>query len=319
MREVCLGLDIGGTNCRLGIVDRAGEILREDSLQTGSFATFPDLVTGLAAGCRRLLEAEALDALAIGIGAPNGNAHRGTIAHAPNLPWKGELPLARDLGAALGAPAWLTNDANAAALGEMLYGGGRGRRDLLVVTLGTGLGSGFIVDGRLVYGHSSFAGELGHVIVEPGGRACGCGRQGCLERYVSVTALVAIARERLATDAAASSLRGLPDEKLTGAAIHDAARSGDEFALALFDEMGARLGLALANAAAITSPEKIFLYGGLAGAGEILLGPTRASFERNLLANFAGITIEVSELQGRNGALLGAAALAFHGLDSNDA
>ena len=319
MTEVCLGLDIGGTNSRFGIVDRDGRLLREASLPTGSFARFEDMAAELAEGCRQLLAAEGLQARGVGIGAPNGNYYRGTIEHAPNLRWDGVLPLAAKMKEALGIPAWLTNDANAAAIGEMLYGGARGCRDFLIVTLGTGLGSGFVSNGQLLYGHTGFAGELGHVIVAPNGRACGCGRSGCLERYASVTALVQSARERLERDDTPSRLRELQANELNGAAIHAAARAGDALALALYEELAEVLGLALANAVAITDPAKIFLYGGLAESGALLLEPTRAALARNLHGIFAGVELHISELQGRNGALLGAAALAFHELQNANA
>jgi glucokinase len=319
MTDVCLGLDIGGTNSRFGLVDRDGTLLCEASLPTGGFPTFDDLVRGLAEGCRGLLAQAGRQPRAIGIGAPNANHHRGTIEHAPNLRWKGVLPLASAMSGALGVPAWLTNDANAAALGEMLYGGGRDCRDLLVVTLGTGLGSGFVVDGRLLYGATGFAGELGHVIVDPGGRPCGCGRRGCLERYASVTGFVESARARLGRNDRPSWLRTLTMHELDGAAIHAAAAAGDELALDVYAETAEVLGLALANAVAITSPKKVFLYGGLAESGALLLEPVRMALQRHLLPIFCGVEIHISELQDKNGALLGAAALAFHQLETNDA
>jgi len=324
MSTLALGIDIGGTNTRFGVVDREGRLHAEGSLRTESHETLAGFVRAIAEGCRQCLAqvpgtGKTAAVVGVGVGAPNANFSRGTIEHAPNLAWPGILPLGEMLSRELGLPAWLTNDANAAALGEMLYGGGRGLRNLLVVTLGTGLGSGYIVEGQLLYGHTGFAGELGHVIVEPGGRECRCGRRGCLERYASSTGLVLTAREKLAAgDArqAPSRLREVPTADLDGVAIHAAARAGDRLALKVYRETAEVLGLALANTVVITSPEKIFLCGGLARSGDLLLAPTKAAFDRNVHPAFRGVEVRlselhISELQETNGAVLGAAALAF--------
>ncbi|MHC4920595.1 MAG: ROK family protein [Planctomycetota bacterium] len=299
---------------KLGVVDREGRLHAEGLLRTTDHETLDGFVRAMAAGCRDCLVSVATphQVQAVGIGAPNGNYYRGTVEDPPNLRWQGVLPLAELVSKELGLPTWLTNDANAAALGELLYGGGRGARNLLVVTLGTGVGSGYIVDGKLLYGHTGFAGELGHMVVKPGGRQCGCGRQGCLEKYGSVTGLVLTAQEKLAGTTTASSLRGLPGAELTGAAIHDAAKAGDALALEVYEETAEVLGFGLANTVVITSPEKIFLFGGLAHSGDLLLVPTRRAFEAHLHRAFTGVSLEISALQDRNGGILGAAALAFH-------
>ena len=213
----------------------------------------------------------------------------------------------------LSLPIHLTNDANAAAIGEGLFGAAKGLSDYIVVTLGTGLGSGIVVQGQVLYGSTGFGGELGHVIVAPGGRACGCGRKGCLERYASVTGLVHTLREKIEASDEPSGLRFVPAKELEGSAISDAAKAGDKFALASFEDLSARLGLALANAVAITSPEAIFLFGGLAKAGDLLLEPTRRHMESQLLDVFKGtVRLELSALLDSNAGMLGAAALAWN-------
>jgi len=313
MSTLALGIDIGGTNTKFGVVDREGRLHAEGSLRTADHATLDGFVNALADGCRSCVAQAGGQgkATAVGIGAPNANYYRGTVEHAPNLRWKGVLPMAELVSKALGLPTWLTNDANAAALGELLYGGGRGLENLLVMTLGTGVGSGYIVDGKLLYGHSGFGGELGHVMVKPGGRQCGCGRQGCLEKYASVTGLVLTARELLAASDTPTQLRDLPVAKLDGAAIHEAARAGDSLALEVYQETGEVLGMALANTVAVTSPAAIFLSGGLARSGDLLLAPTGDALARNLHPLFS-VELHISSLLEKNGAVLGAAALAFH-------
>lgn len=311
MTEVCAGIDIGGTNTVFGLVDRAGEVLAEEALPTGgerSFAAFVETI------CKRLRASIAVHEVAlraIGIGAPNANYLDGTIPHAPNLPWGGELPLGRLVGEHFPeVTVHVTNDANAAAQGELLYGGARGLRDFLMITLGTGLGGGLVVDGRLVHGHDGFAAELGHIVIDWQGRPCGCGRLGCLETYASATGLVTTARERLTESDYPSLLRDLP--KLDAPAISAAARAGDALAGEVFESTGRWLGRALANTVAVTSPARIFLFGGLARAGNLLLEPTRRHFEQSLLEVYSGkVRLELSELMDRNAAVLGAAALAW--------
>ena len=263
MNELAIGIDVGGTTTTFGFVDRDGTCVQRGTLRTDVRPDAEGFVAALLAAVRDGLER--LDPSprirGVGIGAPNANYFTGTVDHAPNLSWEGVVPLARMIGDGLGKPAVLTNDANAAALGEMLFGNARGLSDFLLVTLGTGVGSGFVVGGRLVYGHDGFAGELGHVIVEPDGRSCGCGRHGCLETYASVTGLVWTVREELERGRS-SSLAALAPADLTGRAIHDAAEAGDALAVEAFTATGRTLGLALANAVAITSPAAIVLLRG---------------------------------------------------------
>lgn len=309
-----LGIDIGGTNTAYGIVDIHGTVRAQRSLPTTGHASPEDFVQAVAADVRALLAAEGItDLVGAGVGAPNGNYYRGTVEHAPNLAWKGVVPLAQLFRSALELPVVLTNDANAAAIGEMVYGGARGMRDFLVVTLGTGLGSGFVAGGSLIYGHDGFAGELGHTIVDPHGRQCACMRRGCLETYVSAPGIRRTVMELLADDPTGTELAGVSFEALTAQMITAAAEGGDRAALAAFEVTGEILGRALADAVAITSPEAIFLFGGLANAGDFILEPTRRHFEAALLNIFRGrIRIERSHIHEANGAVLGASALVWN-------
>lgn len=301
---VAAGVDIGGTGIKAGLVDAAGSISHRFELRTADFPTPNALVARLADEIGRRAGGAILHG--VGVGAPNGNLYRGTIERPTNLPWPGVTPFASALEGALGVPCRLTNDANAAAVGELRFGAARGLRDFLFVTLGTGLGSGIVVDGRLVTGHDGFAGELGHVIVQPGGRPCGCGRRGCLEQYVSATGLVRTYRE-LNLDAP-----GDADAK----SIAERATAGEAAAQEAFEQTAARLGLALANSVAYTQPEVIFLFGGLAAAGERLLGPVRRHFEANLFYLYdAKVTIRLSGLPEGDAALLGAASLIWTAQD----
>lgn len=296
--KVAIGIDIGGTNIKVGLVDRIGAVLDQFTLKTAEYPTPRPLADDLSAQIEELAENYAL--LGIGIGAPNGNFYRGSIEHPPNLAWKGVTPFASWMAEATGVPCFLTNDANAAALGEMLFGAAKGMSDFLFITLGTGLGSGIVVGGKLVYGHDGTAGEIGHVIVEPGGRPCGCGRRGCLEQYASATGVVITYRE-LNPDAS-------PDTTSRG--ISERAASGEQAALDAFEQTAKVLGLALANSVAYTQPEAIFLFGGLAAAGDLLFEPVRRHFEANLLNIYQGkTTILPSGLSESDAAILGAASL----------
>lgn len=295
---VAIGIDIGGTNIKVGLVDRIGAVLDQFTLKTAEYPTPRPLADDLSAQIEELAENYAL--LGIGIGAPNGNFYRGSIEHPPNLAWEGVTPFASWMAEATGVPCFLTNDANAAALGEMLFGAAKGMSDFLFITLGTGLGSGIVVGGKLVYGHDGTAGEIGHVIVEPGGRPCGCGRRGCLEQYASATGVVITYRE-LNPDAS-------PDTTSRG--ISERAASGEQAALDAFEQTAKVLGLALANSVAYTQPEAIFLFGGLAAAGDLLFEPVRRHFEANLLNIYQGkTTILPSGLSESDAAILGAASL----------
>ena len=242
----------------------------------------------------------------VGVGAPNGNYFNGTIEYSPNLPWKGIIPLAQMLENKLKLPVTITNDANAAAIGEMTYGAARGIKDFIMITLGTGVGSGIVVNGQLVYGHDGFAGELGHVIMRrQNGRLCGCGRTGCLEAYTSATGVARTAREFLEIRTDESSLRLLPIQDITSKDVYEAAVSGDKLAIEIFNYTGTMLGEAFADFVTFSSPKAIILFGGLARAGELIMRPIREAMEKNILNIFKGKTeLLFSELKESDACLL---------------
>ena len=310
-----VGIDIGGTNTVFGIVDARGTIIASGSIKTNKFNEVEDYVNELHTELFRLLEQNnATDKImGIGVGAPNGNYFNGTIEFAPNLPWRGVIPLAQMLTDRFGIPVSLTNDANAAAIGEMTYGAARGLKDFIMITLGTGVGSGIVVNGQLVYGHDGFAGELGHVIVRPNnGRLCGCGRTGCLEAYTSATGVARTAREFLEVRNDPSSLRQIPIQDITSKDVYDAAITGDKLALEIFDYPGKILGEAFANFIAFSSPKAIILFGGLAKAGDLILKPIKEAMDRNTLNIYKGkVKIMFSELKESDAAVLGASALGW--------
>ena len=310
-----VGIDIGGTNTVFGIVDARGTIIASGSIKTNKFNEVEDYVNELHTELFRLLEQNnATDKImGIGVGAPNGNYFNGTIEFAPNLPWRGVIPLAQMLTDRFGIPVSLTNDANAAAIGEMTYGAARGLKDFIMITLGTGVGIGIVVNGQLVYGHDGFAGELGHVIVRPNnGRLCGCGRTGCLEAYTSATGVARTAREFLEVRNEPSSLRQIPIQDITSKDVYDAAITGDKLALEIFDYTGKILGEAFANFIAFSSPKAIILFGGLAKAGDLILKPIKEAMDRNTLNIYKGkVKIMFSELKESDAAVLGASALGW--------
>ena len=310
-----VGIDIGGTNTVFGIVDARGTIIASGSIKTNKFNEVEDYVNELHTELFRLLEQNnATDKImGIGVGAPNGNYFNGTIEFAPNLPWRGVIPLAQMLTDRFGIPVSLTNDANAAAIGEMTYGAARGLKDFIMITLGTGVGSGIVVNGQLVYGHDGFAGELGHVIVRPNnGRLCGCGRTGCLEAYTSATGVARTAREFLEVRNDPSSLRQIPIQDITSKDVYDAAITGDKLALKIFEYTGKILGEAFANFIAFSSPKAIILFGGLAKAGDLILKPIKEAMDRNTLNIYKGkVKIMFSELKESDAAVLGASALGW--------
>ncbi|WP_290431649.1 ROK family protein [uncultured Muribaculum sp.] len=310
-----VGIDIGGTNTVFGIVDARGNVIASNSIKTGKHANIEDYIAELKVALNKLIEAhDAKDKIhGIGVGAPNSNYFTGTIEYATNLPWKGVVPLAKLLTEAFGVPVAVTNDANAAAIGEMTYGAARGMKDFIMITLGTGVGSGIVVNGQLVYGHDGFAGELGHVIVKPSnGRMCGCGRTGCLETYCSATGVARTAREFLEIRTDPSRLRDLPIEEITSKDVYDAAIAGDKLAREIFQYTGEIMGRAFANFVAFSSPEAIILFGGLARAGELLMKPIKEAMDRNMLNMFKGKTkLLLSELKESDAAVLGASALGW--------
>lgn len=309
-----IGADIGGTNTALGLVTERGEIISEVKFSTRKFGHPQGLVTALSDEIKeRLDRLGAVDSLCgVGLGAPNGNFYTGMVEQAPNLSWPGHVDLRSMFHAALNVPVVLTNDANAAAIGEMLYGAAQGMKNFIVITIGTGLGSGIVVNGEMVYGHSGFAGEMGHTIAVRDGRQCSCGRRGCLEEYVSARGIRQTTAELLASSDRPSRMRKLPLEKLNPRVVAQAAEDGDPVAIEIFEFTGELLGRHLADTVALLSPEAIFFYGGVSGAGDVLLNPTRQALEANVLNVFRGRTLLApSSLQGRSAAILGAAALAW--------
>lgn len=311
-----VGIDIGGTNTVFGIVDARGNIVACDSVKTQAYAQVEEYADAVCEKLLLLIQANGgINKIkGIGIGAPNGNYYTGTIEFAPNLPWKGTIiPLAEMFEERLGIPTALTNDANAAAVGEMTYGAARGMKDFIVITLGTGVGSGIVVNGQVLYGHDGFAGELGHTIIRrENGRMCGCGRKGCLETYCSATGVARTAREFLAARTDESLLRNVPAEEIVSKDVYDAAVRGDKLAQEIFEFTGNILGEALADAIAFSSPEAIILFGGLAKSGEYIMKPIRESMEENVLNIYKGKTkLLISELKDSDAAVLGASALAW--------
>ncbi len=311
-----VGIDIGGTNTVFGVVDARGTILYSGSIKTGKYEDVNDYVAELGKGLNLVIEqAGGKEKIkGIGVGAPNGNYFNGCIEFAPNLPWKGKIPLAQLISDAVGCiPVSLTNDANAAAIGEMTYGAARGMKDFIVITLGTGVGSGIVIGGNLVYGHDGFAGELGHVIMRRhNGRLCGCGRYGCLEAYASATGVARTAREYLEIRKDDSLLRELNEDEITSKDVYDAAIKGDKIALEIFEATGTILGEALADFVAFSSPEAIILFGGLTKAGDLIMNPIKASMNKNMLKVFQGKTkLLFSQLKESDAAVLGARALGW--------
>ena len=314
-----VGIDIGGTNTVFGIVDARGTILASGSIKTGAYEQAEDYVDEVCKNLLPLIIANGgVDKIkGIGIGAPNGNYYSGTIEFAPNLPWKGVVPLAAMFEERLGIPTALTNDANAAAIGEMTYGAARGMKDFIMITLGTGVGSGIVINGQMVYGHDGFAGELGHVVIKEGGRECGCGRHGCLETYCSANGIRRTVFEMLANRTNPSVLRGISYDDLTSARIYEAAMEGDHIAREAFRYTGRILGRALADFVTFSSPEAIILFGGLAKAGELIRQPTEEAMEESMLHCFKNkVKVLLSCLDEGNVAILGAAALSWNELEN---
>ena len=310
-----VGIDIGGTNTVFGVVDARGTVLYSGSIKTGKYAEIEEYVTALGQGLTQIIDQvggpEKIKG--IGVGAPNGNYFNGCIEFAPNLPWKGKIPLAQLISEKVGGiPVALTNDANAAAIGEMTYGAARGMKDFIVITLGTGVGSGIVINGQLVYGHDGFAGELGHVIVRRNGRQCGCGRQGCLEAYTSATGVARTAREFMEIRKEDSVLREIDPADITSKDVYDAAMKNDKLALEIFEMTGKMLGEAFADFVAFSSPEAIILFGGLTKAGDLIMDPVKRAMDANMLKVYEGKTkLLVSQLKESDAAVLGASALGW--------
>ena len=315
MKEYVLALDLGGTNSVLGLVDREGNILEVSSFRTQDYPQIEAYVGRCATEASALIErAGGREHIrTFGIGAPDVNYWQRTIENATNLPWKGIVPLASLLEEALAVPVRITNDAKAAALGEMLYGAARGMKDFIMTTLGTGVGSGIVVNGQLVYGKRSFAGELGHTSIRPeNGRLCPCGRKGCLEAYCSATGVARTAVELLQQTDTPSLLRSYPVAELTSRDVYTAACQGDKLANEVFRFTGELLGESLANFATFSDPEAFILFGGLSKAGDLLMKPLKEAYDRNVFENYRDTAqILVSGLKDADAAILGAAALAW--------
>lgn len=316
--NIVLGIDIGGTNTSFGFVDRAGTIITETSMETKSNDSVKDFVSRLHYRIQEVrVDLPSHHSLCgIGIGAPNANYYRGTIEQAVHLNWGGTVDFAGLIRKYYNIPVSITNDANAAAIGEMLFGNARGMKNFMVITLGTGLGSGIVVDGHLLYGNRGFARELGHTMVDPAGRQCKCGKKGCLETYASATGLVRTALTLLAERCDPSPLRAMSSEEITSKRIFELAQKGDKIALEAFDQTARILGMKLADAIALTGPEAIFLSGGLSMAGDILLKPTQQYMEDFLFSAYKGsVKLMLSGMAPGKSAILGAAALIWSELD----
>lgn len=311
-QPLAVGIDIGGTNTSFGIVSRRGEIISKGRISTRGYGTSQEFVLALHSALSPLITIAGKDNIVgLGVGAPNGNYFTGEIMFAPNLPWKGVIPLADMVTDAFNIRTRLTNDAKAAAIGEMMYGAAKGMENFIVITLGTGVGSGFVANGQLIYGHDGFAGEFGHMIVERNGRQCGCGRRGCVETYASATGLVRTAEEWLASRDEPSVLRGHV-ERIDAVMIHEAAEKGDPLALEIYEYTGRILGYALADAVTITSPQAIIFFGGLARSGELLFKHVRHYMEEAMLPIYRNkIQLLNSALEDSDAAILGASALAW--------
>ena len=312
-----IGLDLGGTNSVFGIVDAEGKILELGKIKTGAYETFNEWLDASLECLKPMIEKVGgiNNIKAMGAGAPNGNFYNGTIEFAPNLKWgKGLVPFAKAFSEKLGIPCYLTNDANAAALGEMKYGTARAMKDFIVITLGTGVGSGIVINGKMVYGCDGFAGELGHVTMVRGaeGRQCGCGRTGCLETYCSATGVARTAREILSKTTKPSLLRELDPEKITSLDVSIAAGKGDEVAKEIFDFTGHMLGEACADFTAFSSPEAYIFFGGLTKAGDLIMKPIEEAYNNHVMQIFKGkAKFLVSGLMSSNAAVLGASALGW--------
>ena len=317
LKPYVIGLDLGGTNSVFGIVDSRGDIKATTAIKTQNYANVEDYVDASVEALQIIIDqVGGIDKIkAMGIGAPNANYYRGTIEYAPNIVWghEGCVPLADMFKKKLGIPVAITNDANAAAIGEMTYGVARGMKNFIVLTLGTGVGSGIVVNGQLVYGCDGFAGELGHVIMRrENGRSCGCGRTGCLEAYCSATGVARTAREFLSTTETPSVLRSMKPEDITSLDVSIAAGKGDELAKRVYEFTGEMLGEACADFAAFSSPEAFIFFGGLTKAGDLIMDPIKRSYDNHVMPIFKGkAQFLISGLDGSSAAVLGASAIGW--------
>ena len=315
LQQLAIGIDIGGTGTKFGIVDRNGNILFSSEISSRNHPEVEGFIDELHDALSDMIERAGGTGRirGIGVGAPNGNYYSGTVEYAPNLIWKGIIPFAKMMEDKFKLPTVLTNDANAAAIGEMMYGAAKGMKDFIMITLGTGVGSGIVANGKLIYGHDGFAGELGHTIIIPNGRLHeGTGKHGSLESYASATGVRLTAIEMMSKTTDPSVLRDVPAAKSTSKTVYEAAIRGDKLAKEIFDFTGQILGLALANFVMFSSPEAIILFGGLTKAGDMILQPTRESMEANVIKVFQNkVKILVSHLKESDAAILGASALVW--------
>ena len=319
--ELAIGIDIGGTNTKYGIVNHRGDILEKGDLRTDAYPKVEEFVDALYKAVKPIIKKNSNETSikGIGIGAPNGNPFTGTIEYAPNLRWKGVIPLCDLVTAKFKLPSVINNDAKSAALGEMTYGAARGMKDFIMITLGTGVGSGIVVNGQVVYGHDGFAGELGHTTIRPGGRKHhGTGMHGTLETYASATGIAITANQLLDEDPDQESLmRKYRREEITAKVVAEAADKGDKLAQEVYRFTGQILGEALANFVMFSSPEAIILFGGVIKAGDLILKPTREHMEKNVLPIFQNkVKLVFSELKEADAAILGASALVWEMKDA---
>ena len=318
IKPYVIGLDLGGTNSVFGIVDSRGDIKATTAIKTQAYDEVEDYVKASVDALQIIIDqVGGIDMIkSMGIGAPNANYYTGNIEFAPNLKWghSGIVPLADMFSERLGIPVGITNDANAAAIGEMTYGAARGMKNFIEITLGTGVGSGIVINGQVVYGSDGFAGELGHVTMVRGenGRLCGCGRTGCLEAYCSATGVARTAREMLQKTDRPSLLRDLEPDKITSLDVSLAAAKGDELSKEIYQFTGEMLGEACADFAAFCSPEAFVFFGGLTKAGDLLMDPIKKSYDEHVLKIFKGhAKFLVSSLDGSSAAVLGASAIGW--------
>lgn len=318
LKPYVIGLDLGGTNAVFGIVDQRGNVLATNSIKTQAYEKVGDFVSAGVAAIKPMVDklGGIQNIKAMGIGAPNGNYYKGTIEYAPNLHWAHDciVPLAEMFSRQLNIPVGITNDANAAAIGEMEYGVAKGMKNFIVLTLGTGVGSGIVINGQLVYGSDGFAGELGHVTIVHGekGRTCGCGRKGCLEAYCSATGVARTAREFLSTTDEPSKLRDLDPESITSLDVSIAASQGDALAKRVYEYTGHLLGEACADFAAFSSPEAFIFFGGLTKAGNLIMDPIKAAYNEHVMPIFKGkAQFLISGLDDASAAVLGASAIGW--------
>jgi glucokinase len=316
MQEYAIGIDIGGTNTKFGIVDSKGHILEQSRMATNEHEDVEEFINELSEKLNPLIKRAGgtKKCIGIGIGAPNGNYYTGNIEYAANLKWRGIIPFAKMMSTKTSLPVKLTNDANAAAMGEMRYGCAKGLKHFIVITLGTGVGSGIVIDGKIVLGHDGFAGELGHTIIRPGGRLHkGTGIRGCLEAYASATGVRETALELLTEKPDVESLlRDYSINDLTSQSVYECAIKGDNIANEIFESTGQILGEALANFIMFSSPEAIIFFGGLTKAGDLIMNPTRKAMEENLIQIYKNkVKLMFSELKEADAAILGASALVW--------